>query len=311
MTSLATIAHASDIHPQKAASPSARALGHVLTIAAIVLVAVGTIVLFGFGGWDYYFAPLGERGYMPAHRLLRPSGPVGLALGVIGATAMLSTLPYAIRKRSRVLSKLGTSKGWLEVHIFFGVVGPVLITLHTSFKFNGLISAGYWLMMAVWASGFVGRYLYVRIPKSIRGIELTRDDIEARLQNVRECLQSTGLPRAALHEVDAFIAAVCPSDGTAPGALDLFFGELRTRARLAVLVRHLRAQGIDPQQLHVAVALVSERAAIARRLAHLQRTKRLFQMWHVFHQPLVYAMFAIVALHIGIAFYLGYARFVS
>ena len=48
-----------------------------------------------------------------------------------------------------------------------------------------------------------------------------------------------------------------------------------------------------------------------RRLAHLHRTRRLFAVWHVFHQPLVYAMFVIVAIHVTIALYFGYARFAS
>jgi hypothetical protein len=275
------------------------------------MAAVAAVVLFWFGGWEYYRAPIGERGYLPAHRLLRPSGSVGLTLGILGAFAMLSTLPYAVRKRSRLLSRVGTTRGWLEVHIFFGVVGPLLITLHTSFKFNGLISAGYWLMMAVWASGFVGRYLYVRIPKSIRGTELTRDDIEARLEAVSAELRSARLPAAVQRELQTFIEAVSPKAGRPPGPIDLFFGELRVRVRLAMLSRQLRTQGVATEALHLAVALVSERASIQRRLAHLRRTRQMFQLWHVFHQPLVYAMFAIVALHIGIAFYLGYASFAS
>ena len=65
-------------------------------------------------------------------------------------------------------------KTWLEVHIFCGIVGPVLVTFHTSFKFNGIVSVAYWSMVAVVLSGFVGRYLYVRIPRSLRGIELTQ-----------------------------------------------------------------------------------------------------------------------------------------
>ena len=35
-----------------------RALGNVLTIAAVFCVVVAGIVLFGFGGWEYYRAPL-------------------------------------------------------------------------------------------------------------------------------------------------------------------------------------------------------------------------------------------------------------
>ena len=145
----------------------------VVMIAGLVAAAVTLTVLTVFGGWEYYRAPLATRGYLPSHAWLRPSGDVGLGLGIAGVAAMIGTLPYAVRKRWRPLARVGTTAGWLEVHIFFGIVGPLLVTLHTSFKFNGLISVGYWLMMTVWASGFVGRYLYVRIPKTIRGVELS------------------------------------------------------------------------------------------------------------------------------------------
>ena len=186
---------------------TARALTNVLVLAALFCGVVAFVLLAVFDGWEYYRAPLATRGYLPAHQLLRPSGAVGLTLGIAGVLAMLATIPYALRKRWKRLSRLGRLKNWLEVHIFFGVVGPVLITFHTSFKFNGLISVGYWLMMTVWASGFVGRYLYVRIPKTIRGVELSRREVDERLEVLREQLHST--PTAAaqrhLHAFDASI----------------------------------------------------------------------------------------------------------
>lgn len=231
-----------------AASKSGLSL--VLVLAGIFCVVVVGATLWWFGGWEYYRAPLATRGYMPAHKLLRPSGLIGLPLGVAGAIAMLSTLPYAARKRWRPLARFGPTSKWLEVHIFFGIVGPVLVTLHTSFKFNGVVAVGYWLMMTVWASGFVGRYLYVRIPKTIRGVELSRKELEAELVRMSEALAGTRLPPPAL---------------------------------------------------------VKEHATLVRRIAHLERTRRLFEYWHVFHRPLVYGMLLIVGLHIGIAIYLGYA----
>jgi len=285
----------------------AKALGNVLTLATVFCLAVGAVVLFGFGGWEYYRAPLATRGYLPEHQLLRPSGPVGLTLGIAGVVAMLMTLPYYVRKRVKALARLGTMKQWLEVHIFFGIVGPVLITLHTSFKFNGLISVGYWLMMTVWSSGFVGRYLYVRIPKSIRGVELSVAQVEESLREVQQQIESDRLPSQVQRELDAFEMAVSPRQGKAPGAIDLFFGELRVRTRLMLLRRHLRAAGADLQAIATVVDRASERATLARRLAHLQRTRHLFELWHVFHRPLVYGLFVIVALHVGIALFFGYA----
>lgn len=288
--------------------PPQRALSTVLMLAGVFTAAVGLVVFVGLGGWTYYRTPLGIRGYAPAHRLLRPSGLVGLPLGVAGAIAMLSTLPYAARKRFKPLARFGPVSRWLEVHIFFGTVGPVLVTLHTAFKFNGLISVGYWLMMTVWASGFVGRYLYVRIPKTIRGIELSRDEMEQELAGTRAALLTTPLPPAARAALEEFERSVEAHPGRPPGLLDLFFGELRVRTRLLLMRRHLRAAGADLSVVDAAVTRAARHATLGRRIAHLQRTRHLFELWHVFHRPLVYGMLVIVGLHVGIAIYLGYAQ---
>lgn len=287
-------------------SLAGRALANVLLIAAVCCAAVTLVVLGPLGGWEYYRTPLGTRGYLPSHTLLRPSGTVGLSLGIAGALFMLATLPYALRKRWRVLARVGAMKHWLDAHIFFGIVGPVLVTFHTSFKFNGLISAGYWLMVAVWLSGFVGRYLYVRIPRTIRGIELSHDQLARQLAALHE-QTSAPLPDALQRELDAFHARVTPAGDRVPGAADLFFGELRVRLRLALLRRRLHERHADIALLQTAVSLAAERAALARRAAHLKRTRHLFELWHVFHRPLVYGMWLIVAVHVGIAFFFGYA----
>jgi uncharacterized membrane protein SirB2 len=141
-----------------------------LSLALIASVVVTVFVLFGLGGWQYYWSPQDVRAYTDLHPLLRPSGLVGNLLGVAGVSLMVVMHVYTLRKKARWMSRLGSPTIWLEFHIFCGVLGPVLITLHTSFKFNGLISVAYWSMVIVVLSGFVGRYLYVRIPRSIRGI---------------------------------------------------------------------------------------------------------------------------------------------
>jgi hypothetical protein len=285
---------------------SSKALSTVLVLAAAVCVAVALVLLVGLNGWAYYRAPLATRGYMPQHGLLRPSGSVGLALGIAGVGSMLCTLPYFVRKRWKRLARVGSMRGWLETHIFFGIVGPVLITFHTAFKFNGLISVAYWMMVLVWSSGFVGRYLYLRIPKTIRGAEVSRADVEARLAAVAE--QLAAIPHSCAAELAHLEHALMPARGRAPGALDLFFGELRARVRLALMRRRLRAAGVDLQATQQMVAMATERAALARRLAHLERARHLFELWHLFHRPLVVGLFTIVAVHVGVALFFGYAR---
>ena len=48
---------------------------------------------------DYYPTPLAIRGYAPAHRLLRPFGPVGQTFGLVGTVLMLVPFVYMARKR--------------------------------------------------------------------------------------------------------------------------------------------------------------------------------------------------------------------
>ena len=276
-------------------------LVNALVLSAIAIAAVSVWVLAGAGGWEYYTTPMRVRGYAPPHRVLKPSGTLAHPLGVAGLLMMAVPVLYAARKRWAPLARLGSMRGWLEFHIFCGIVGPVLVTFHTSFKFNGIISVAYWSMMAVMASGFVGRYLFVRIPKSIRGAELTRDEILARADALQHELDAADIAPAVVarvHEVEGELE---------PVAVGSVIGPLAVRLRLRRLRGELWRAGVGRALAAGVTASMGERLLLLRKLAYLNRTKRLFAMWHVFHQPLVYVMFAIAALHIGVAVYLGYA----
>ena len=282
-----------------------RALSHVLGLAFVVIALIYAAVYFGAGGREYYGVANGVRGYAPAHRQLRPAGEYGLSFGIAGLTLIFVTLIYVLRKKVKWLSRIGSLKIWLEVHIFCGIVGPALITLHTSFKFNGIISVAYWSMIVVVLSGFVGRYLFVRIPKTIRGAELTAGDLESRAGEIRALLAAEGLPAAQLAEVEALDAP--PRPGLGPFIGSFFFGETRAALRFRRMGRRMHSAGIPAGLVKQTVGLASERAALMRRIAFLARTKKLFELWHVLHKPLVYVMLAIAAVHVFVAVYFGYA----
>jgi predicted membrane channel-forming protein YqfA (hemolysin III family) len=95
----------------------------------------------------------------------------GHLIGIIGFILMLMTETlYSLRKRSR-LARWGRMADWLKFHIFTGIVGPFMVLLHASWKLNGL--AGIVLLMTgvIVLSGFMGRYIYTRIPRTADGIE--------------------------------------------------------------------------------------------------------------------------------------------
>lgn len=96
----------------------------------------------------------------------------GHTLGILGFFLMILTETlYSLRKRSRS-TRWGRMSEWLQFHIFTGLVGPFMVFLHTSWKFNGLAGAVTLLTAIVVISGFIGRYIYTRIPRTVDGLEL-------------------------------------------------------------------------------------------------------------------------------------------
>jgi hypothetical protein len=280
----------------------------VLTLAAIAAAAAFLVVLLALGGLDYYRTSYRVRAYAPAHRTLRPAGPVGRSLGVAGAVLMFGgTLAYVARKRLRVLANAGSTKAWLEVHIFCGLLGPALVTLHTSFRFNGIVSVAYWSMLGVVASGFIGRYLYVRIPRTLRGVEMDRAAIEARALELRRELADMTVPLRLLLRIEEMERDFLPPEGTRPGLGSLVFGGHAVRKRKRAIEREIRSAGLDPRLLREALHAEAERINLLRRAASLDLTRRLFALWHVFHRPFVWVLVAVFVLHVGVAIYFGYA----
>jgi hypothetical protein len=289
--------------PRRLLAAVASPVGAALAISAVML-----IIVFGIlQGYRYYLTPIEARGSDPMHRVLRPSGSVGLWLGISGATAMVLMQLYSARKRAKVMSTTGAISRWLDLHILGGVLGPILITLHTSFKFNGIVSVAYWSMVLVMLSGFVGRYLYARIPKSLRGQELTHEELLGRADDLKLELLDAHYPTTLGERVEEFERQVIPAAESAQTIRGLIWGDIVLRWRLQALRSQLAAAGFSGHTLEAVAGLAARRATLLRRIAYLRKTKQLFDLWHVLHRPLAVVMAVVVVLHVGAALYLGYA----
>ncbi len=96
----------------------------------------------------------------------------GHGIGILGFVLMLLTETlYSFRKRSR-RARWGSMASWLQFHIFTGLIGPYLVLLHTSWKFNGLAGVATLFTVVIVISGFVGRYIFTRIPRTLDGLEI-------------------------------------------------------------------------------------------------------------------------------------------
>jgi hypothetical protein len=126
------------------------------------LALFASILITGFYAYVLYMT-----GAIPAAGEL-----FGHTLGILGFVLMILTETlYSLRKRSRSV-RWGKMSEWLQFHIFTGLVGPFMVLLHTSWKYNGLAGAVTLLTIIVVISGFVGRYIYTLIPRTSDGIEI-------------------------------------------------------------------------------------------------------------------------------------------
>lgn len=277
----------------------------------LVLYLTGFIVL-GYAAvtsWDYYELPLAERPHATQHNSLKPGGFVGHGLGIIGSCMIMLLFLYSARKRGRLGLRFGHMGRWLDIHIWFGITGPLFITLHTAMKFNGLVSISYWSMVAVMASGFIGRYIYLQIPRDETGHALSVAEIENTIDGLSDLLQRDydvspdviqTLGRRALggrieyKSGTAALLALVRYDITRP---------IR-HWRLNRLVRRLYPT-IPPRATSAILELAKRKASLTRRRAILRMINSIFHYWHVIHKPFAVVMIIIMLIHIAVVTLMG------
>lgn len=132
------------------------------TYTELWLALVAMILITALYGGVIYLT----HGIPPASELF------GHGIGIFGFVLMMMTeILYSMRKRSRSV-RWGRMSAWLQFHIFTGLVGPYMVLLHTSWKFNGIAGATTLLTIIIVLSGFIGRYIFTRIPRTLDGLEI-------------------------------------------------------------------------------------------------------------------------------------------
>ena len=112
----------------------------------------------------------------------------GHSMGIVGFILMLMTETlYSLRKRSRSV-RWGRMSTWLQMHIFMGLVGPYMVLLHTSWKFNGLAGVTTLFTVIIVVSGFIGRYIFTRIPRTLDGLEIEGTLSQEALKQARRLM---------------------------------------------------------------------------------------------------------------------------
>ena len=293
--------------------------GHKLRLLAGYALAIALIVGIAAYGFDYYTASVNDRPFMAKHVLLRPSGRVGVKLGILGFAMFLVIFLYPLRKYWTWLGRQGSARHWLDFHVLLGLSAPFVIALHASFKFHGFAGIAFWIMVAVSLSGVVGRYLYSQIPRRVNAAELSRKELQELQEKMTQQLEQQNFLQAA----NLRSALRLPSQQTVdklPIPLALIYMLLLDLARPFRIARlrngalhgaeHLTTLGgmlpTRHREMERAIAVAREEASLSKRILFLSRTEQVFNLWHVVHKPFSFSFAVLALIHIGVVLMMGF-----
>jgi hypothetical protein len=259
----------------------------------MVLIVIIVTAYLTYTGYSYYHTPLEERFYQPHHNWFKPSGLYGQGLGIIGTLMILFGVSiYIARKRYNFMVKYLRLKYLLEFHIFLCVLGPILILFHTTFKFGGIVSVAFWSMTAVVLSGVVGRYIYIQIPRTIEGRELSLNEVK----DMKTDLAYVFNDKFQLNQdiIDMVISLTSNKDNE------------KNKFTVSGLRRTLQRNNIPKKECSVILKMVKKEKALAGKIARLQTMQKMLKYWHVIHLPFALIMLVIVVIHVIVTVSLGY-----
>jgi hypothetical protein len=293
--------------------------GHRVRLFLGYLLAIALVAAIFAYGYSYYTLSSTERPFSPKHALLKPSGAIGVKLGMLGLGMFLGIFLYPLRKRWAWLGRQGRTRHWMDNHVLLGLAAPFVIALHAAFKFRGFAGIAFWIMLAVSLSGVVGRYLYGQIPRSLNAAELSLKEV----QDIQASLGEQLAEQKILPQSDLGALLSLPSAERVqklPIVVALVYMMLLDLSRIfkiaALRRRHL---GFGEQlftlgglrmtnhpELERAVAVAREEAALSKRVLFLSSSQKVFHLWHVVHRPFSYTFALLAIVHIVLVVMMGY-----
>ncbi|EKD98751.1 MAG: hypothetical protein ACD_23C00288G0002 [uncultured bacterium] len=266
-----------------------------------IAISVFTIVLIALGWFVATTAPY------------KAGSSFGHNMGWVGGGLMFFMLAYSLRKRFPFLNRLGQLRYWFQMHMVFGIAGPLLALFHSTFKAGAMNSRiALYSMLLVAGSGIVGRYVYRHIHHGLYGRKATLAEVEQQMKESAESMSTVfGLVPAIGEKLAGFQSfALRKLDGA--WAHTWHFLILRQRGRgIARATRHdawhaLDRMGHEQNWSHsellthrrLAKEQIDDYVEAVCSTATFVTWERLFALWHVVHVPFIYLFFFSVVVHV-------------
>ena len=221
----------------------------------------------------------------------------GMVSGCFLAGCILFLLLYHTRKKIPVLP-LGSSRSWLQLHLFTGCLSLVVFGMHIGFRWpSGLFEQLLALAFLVsGVSGIVGWIFSRQIPKQLRqgGLDMIYEDLPQ-------------LRRELARQTDMLVLA----EGKTEGLVDFYTCTLRdalhrSRPLPAGMESRLDSFGLElDSQLQSSLEKLRETCRERRHLDRHARLQGLMKGWLFIHIPSSLLLLLFVPLHVGLVLLYG------
>ena len=288
-----------------------------LRLAYLVAIA-GTLALLVYG-LTYYWSSPTQRALSSKHAYLKPSGAIGLRLGMFGVLLFLFIFLYPLRKKWAWLGRQGSSRRWLDFHVLLGLLAPVVVTFHSSFKFSGIAGVAYWIMIVVALSGVVGRYIYAQIPRSLNSAELSLQEAQEQSLRLATQLKNTGI--LSSRDVDGLLRLPDVRRVQSISLIGVLWRMMLFDLGFPFRIWRLRQKMLWSQRkwwslvglgrgenavLEGAISMARDQTVLAKKIVFLSKSHRMLHLWHIIHRPFSYSFAVLASIHVILMLMLGY-----
>lgn len=208
---------------------------------------------------------------------------VGHWIGILGTVLMGLTLVYPYRKR--ILGKKG-KKNPLSSHIYYGLIGPSLVVIHSGHRISATIGMFIFVaMLLVVLSGIVGKVLFKKVSRSAKDQKNDLERLNRLFQEKRKEIRREDIRRflegeALMVGYEASAASDAPEENPYRDAVWQQCEELQ----------------------RIGAAVAEEEEA----LKAVTSLKTFFTWWIQIHIYLSIFLFAMILVHVLTTFYYGF-----
>lgn len=255
--------------------------------------------------YSFFFVIVLSGVYIAYELMAEPRGghPFGHALGILGTILMVMTEGlYSVRKRTALLNWAGPVRHWLAFHIFTGIVGPFMVLMHTGLEFRGLAGISMFLTVMVVGSGFIGRYLYTAIPRTLSGVVTSRQQIEAEARALQMALARFEEERPVqVRQLIADLSHRAPRRNPLVTVFGRFYFQWRYRWQVRRALGKI--EQMKEAQRRQLTQLLSRKRDLDRQVEMLEAARWLLRYWHILHVPIGLTLFFSVLIHVVATLY--------